>query len=307
MSDSATVPSGWTGVTTGVNDAVFTYPVTGVSGGKAAKVEIASYTNGDARWQSDSTTVINGEAYNFTDQYMASAPTKVTVVYTLTNNTTQTFDLGTLPVASNWSLASFTFTPPVNTKTLTVYHRLLSIGTLTTDDYHLDIAQDYMNLSQIKDIYNAGHEVSAHTRTHPFLTQLTASQATSEIEGARQDMIAAGFTPADTFVYPYGDYNSGVIQITQNAGYIGARSVDQGYNTQATNKYSLMIQEVNSATTAAQWESWTQTALKNHTWLILMFHQIDHQIDQYGATPEELQKYVNYINANGIPTVTMQQ
>lgn len=95
--------------------------------------------------------------------------------------------------------------------------------------------------------------------------------------------------------------------MAKDAGYIGARSVDQGYNTQATNKYALMIQEVNSATTAAQWESWTQTAMKNHTWLILMFHQIDHQLDEYGATPENLRSYIDYIVTNGIPTVTMQQ
>lgn len=208
VADSATVPSGWTGSVTGINDATFSYPVTGVSGGKAAKVDITSYTSGDAKWQPDDTTVVNGEIYNFTDQYISDVPTKVTVVYTLTDDTTQAFDLGTVPAALNWSVVSFTFTPPVNTKTLTVYHRLMSIGTLTTDDYHLDIAQDYMNLSQIRDIYNGGHEVGAHSRTHPFLTGLTGTQALDEISGARQDMLAAGFTPSDTFVYPYGDYNS---------------------------------------------------------------------------------------------------
>ncbi len=93
--------------------------------------------------------------------------------------------------------------------------------------------------------------------------------------------------------------------MTKDAGYIGARSVDQGYNTRVTNKYTLQIQEINSATTPEQWESWTRTAMQNHTWLILMFHQIDHQIDQYGATAEDLQSYVNYLTTNGIPTVTV--
>lgn len=93
--------------------------------------------------------------------------------------------------------------------------------------------------------------------------------------------------------------------MTKDAGYIGARSVDQGYNTQASNKYALMVQEINSSTTAAQWESWTQTAMKNHTWLILMFHQIDHQLDEYGATPENLRSYIDYIETKGIPTVTI--
>lgn len=180
-------------------------------------MEITSFTSGDAKWQPDDTTVVNEEVYNFTDQYISNVSTKVTVVYTLTNNSTQTFDLGTLPSSGNWSIASFTFTPPVNTKTLTVYHRLMSAGWLTTDDHHLDIAQDYMNVSQVRDIYKTGHEVGPHTKTHPFLTQLTPDQITSEINGSKQDMIDAGFTPSDIFIYPYGDYNQSVIQATKDA------------------------------------------------------------------------------------------
>lgn len=220
IADSATIPSGWTGSIAGNNTAVFSYPVAGVSNGKAVKAEITSFTDGDAKWIPDSTTVINGEIYNFTDRYISNVPTKVTVVYTLTNGSRQAFDLGTVPASNVWSIASFTFTPPVNTETLVVYHRLMTVGVLTTDDYHLDIAQDYMNLSQVKDIYNAGHEVSAHTRTHPFLTQLTTAQATDEITGSRQDMLAAEFTPSNVLVYPYGDYSSGIIQITKDANYI---------------------------------------------------------------------------------------
>lgn len=178
---------------------------------------------------------------------------------------------------------------------------------LTTDDYHLAMAQDYMNTAQALEIYRAGHEVSSHTKTHPFLTQLTQTQAIEEISGSRQDMIAAGFTPSDTFVYPYGDYNPSILQITKDAGYAGSRSVEEGYNTKATNKHALMIQQVNSDTTVAQWESWTQTAMKNRTWLILMFHQIDKQNQRYGATPENLQSYINYLVTHGIPVVTMDQ
>ena len=47
--------------------------------------------------------------------------------------------------------------------------------------------------------------------------------------------------------------------------------------------------------------------MANHTWLILMYHQIDHQFDEFGATPEDLQTFLNYLGSNGIPTVTMRQ
>ena len=144
--DSQEVPSSWTGVQSGTHTALFSYPVPGVSNGKAARVEITDYRDGDARWQPSPMTVVNSEAYNFTDQYISNVPTKVSVVYTLNNGSTQTFDLGTVPASNVWRIASFTFTPPVNTNSLVVYHRLISTGVLTTDDYHVDIAQDYMNL-----------------------------------------------------------------------------------------------------------------------------------------------------------------
>lgn len=130
-------------------------------------------------------------------------------------------------------------------------------------------------------MYQAGHEISAHSRTHPFLTMLDPVQAAYEISGSRQDLVSAGFVPSDAFVYPYGDYNDAVVQHAKDAGFLGARSVDQGYNTKATNKYGLMIQEVSSGTTAATWKSWADKAMSDHTWLILMFHQIDHQKDEF--------------------------
>ncbi|EKE28394.1 MAG: fibronectin type III protein, partial [uncultured bacterium (gcode 4)] len=300
-------PSDWTTIKSGINDAAFTYPVTWVSGGKATKVVIDSYTSWDARWQSADTTVANGELYNFTDQYISTVPTIITIEYTFNDNTKQMIDLGTVKASPTWAIASFTFTPPENVKSITIYHRLVSTGSLTTDDYHLDLAQGYMNIAQVQDLYKDGQEVSAHSQTHPFLTQLTAAKAIEEISGSRQDLINVGITPADTFVYPYGDYNASIIQATKDAGYIGARSVDEGYNNAITDKYSLKIQQVNNTTTPEQWESWTQTAMANHTWLILMFHQIDNQNDLYGAKPEDLQTYVDYLKQNWIPVVTMKE
>ena len=121
----------------------------------------------------------------------------------MSNNSTQTVDLGTVPASSNWSLATFTFTPPKNVNSLIVYHRLISAGSLTTDDYHLDLAQDYMNTAQVKELYANGHEVSSHTQTHSDLTTLSTAAATTEITASKQDLLNVGITPADTFVYPY--------------------------------------------------------------------------------------------------------
>ena len=77
-----------------------------------------------------------------------------------------------------------------------------------------------------------GHEIGAHTQTHQHLSLLAAEQRTAEIAGSKQELIAHGLAPL-TFAYPYGDYGyptSSIGMIVKNAGYLGARDSDAGYN-----------------------------------------------------------------------------
>ena len=90
---------------------------------------------------------------------------------------------------------------------------------------------------------------SDHTKTHPSLPTLTSQNALSEIEGSRQDLLNAGISTVNTFVYPYGDYNDQIIDMVRNAGYIGARSVLRGANDQDANPFLLKIQQVDRNTT----------------------------------------------------------
>lgn len=303
-SGSDSDPTGWSRWQTGEN-ASFAYPVTGIAGQKAAKVELA--TEGEAAWRSAETTVVDGELHNFTDAYVANVPTKVGVTYVLSDGTSQSVDLGTVPASSSWTIASFTFRPPTNVATISVHHRLTSPGVLTVDDFHLDLAQDYMNQSQVREVYEAGHEIGAHTRTHAFLTQITSDQLAQEVSGSREDLIAAGLGPVNTFAYTYGEYDEAAVGAAKAAGYMGARTTDVGYNAKTGDKMRLMVQNVEHATSPQQWEAWVQEAMANHAWLILTFHQVDHQGNEYGATPEDLRTFLNYLKVNGVPTATVSQ
>ena len=162
-----------------------------------------------------------------------------------------------------------------------------------------------------------------------------------EIAGSKSDLIAQGLNPL-TFAYPYGDYgypNATVGQAVQAAGYLGARDSDLGYNglTECSGgrtiadcnhlyPYYLWSQsaENDMNTTQSQANAWIQYAHDNKVWLIILLHRVDDNspgnsaisIDSTPATAAAaghpdgvvtLQGIVDYIQQNGITTVTNSQ
>lgn len=164
----------------------------------------------------------------------------------------------------------------------------------------------YMDSTQALALNRDGHEIGSHARSHPFLTQLTPIQLQDEVAGSRQDLRALGLTPVDTFVYPYGDYDEGVVNAVRDAGYLGARSVQPGFNDKLSDPFLLVDQHIESYTTAAQVQAWIEQAKANKTWLILELHQQEGG-GQYSNTPEMLQAIINNIQTSQIKTVTLSE
>ena len=165
----------------------------------------------------------------------------------------------------------------------------------------------YVTAADVLTMQAQGHEIGAHTQTHPHLPQLTNSQIIDEITGSRGDLLSIGVKNVDTFAYPFGEYNDFVVQTVKNAGFSGARTTDEGFNLKNTNKFLLKFQSVEVNTTVAQVKQWIDSAVANHTWLILIFHQIDHSNDQYSFYPENLQQIVDYITQKKVHVVTTSQ
>jgi peptidoglycan/xylan/chitin deacetylase (PgdA/CDA1 family) len=72
-------------------------------------------------------------------------------------------------------------------------------------------------------------DVQPHTRTHPWLPQVSEDRARDEIAGSRADLEARGFA-ATTFCYPGGLYGDRERRLVQEAGYAAAVTTDQGVN-----------------------------------------------------------------------------
>lgn len=157
---------------------------------------------------------------------------------------------------------------------------------------------------QILKMESWGHEIGSHTKSHKPLADMTVNKMKKEIVGSKEDLLDLGVKSVDTFAYPFGDYNNFTDQIVHEAGYLGARTSDWGFNSTASDPYILKIKSVKSGTSFAQAQDWINEAIATDTWLILAFHRINNDGSEYSTTPEDFKKIVNYLAERKIRVVT---
>lgn len=178
----------------------------------------------------------------------------------------------------------------------------------------------YVTLDEVLQMYDNGHEIGVHTRTHQNLTTLTPSQMTDEILGAKQDLISWGIMPT-TLAYPYGGYNLDVEAVVQSSGLRGARDSDLGYNGSGlgltfggplyhdTHPLELWSEaaEVDMNTTLSDITSEIDYAVANNLWLIILFHRVDETDPCCAPISVDhtlIQGTVDYLVQQHVPVVT---
>src|SRR5579862_1600538 len=181
----------------------------------------------------------------------------------------------------------------------------------------------FLTWDEVQTMAANGHEIGAHTRTHQSLSTLcqvpdcvVADSLTSEISGSKADLIAQGLNPL-TFAYPYGDYgypNSTIGLAVQNAGFLGARDSDSGYNGKHSGHGAIMpyylwseAGETDLNTTLANLTGYIDYAVANKLWLILLFHRVDDNSPDdvsISISSTILQGMVNHIVQNKVNVVT---
>lgn len=86
--------------------------------------------------------------------------------------------------------------------------------------------QDMLTQDQIRDL-SARHEIGAHTITHPRLTRIPEPDARREIDESKQWVEELTGKPCTLFCYPYGEMDDRIAHMVQDAGFSGARTVEQ--------------------------------------------------------------------------------
>lgn len=302
-------PENWFRGNWGSSTVSFMYPTPGASGGNAAKITVSDYADGDAKWFFGDTVVLPNEEYDLSNSYQSDTESTITLRYTYLDGTIQYVDIATLPsTGGTWQNFTKKITIPANVDRMTVFHLLRGNGSLSVDNYSLIMVPIYMNTAQMLDLQASGHEIGGHTQTHVSLSTVDPSIANAEIAGSLTDLLAMGAVGVQNMAYPYGDYNAAVETMAKNAGYVSARSVDRGFNDKSTDKYKLKIQQMDRTTTMSDVQHWVAEAAATKTWLILMFHQEDENIDHdLGVTPQFLQQIVDYVQTANLDVVTVKQ
>jgi len=350
------LPLSWGKGGWGTNTRTFTYPEVGVSGSKAVKVSISSYTSGDAKWYFNPIAVTQGN-YVYSDDYISNIPSLITLQYQNSNGTFTYKDIQALPAASNFTHTSVIFSVPTGVQAVSVFHLIQGVGFLTMDNVSLTPEQNqgifstgavtlrfddgslsqyqvaypklksaglkgtffiiskqlldygfsgYMSIAQIKDLYNAGNEIGAHTQDHPYLTQLSSADQQKEILGSRNDLLALNVGPINSFAYPYGDYDNTTLNLVKSDGFSDAAATIDGDVTLTSDKYQLERQSMESTVTLTKAEQWIDNAIAKKEWLILSFHQIDTSGVQYSISPTIFNQVVDYLKLKNVPVVTIQ-
>jgi peptidoglycan/xylan/chitin deacetylase (PgdA/CDA1 family) len=82
-------------------------------------------------------------------------------------------------------------------------------------------------------------DFQSHTRFHPVLPMCTSDQAMEEIHGSRRDLSEGYSFDIYALSYPYGYYSERDIELTKQAGFLCAVTVDEGLNNERENLFRL--------------------------------------------------------------------
>jgi len=355
-SSSATTPTNWVNEKWGTNKTSFTYfRNQGHTGSSSVKVQMSFYTSGDAKWYFNPILVTPGDTYNFSDWYKSDVLTHVVIDFTNNDGSDDYYlELRTVPIASDWTQYSESFQIPYNAKTMTVFHLIEAVGSLTTDDYSLVkftpkgfsralvtmtfdngfednittaipildqygfkvtycYSTEYVEgqpdqVATVQAITSHGHETCSHAVHHSDMTLETTSTINYELTHSQGYLQSITGQPVKNFISPFGAYNDAVLNAIK-AVYRSHRPTDEGYNTQENfDSYRLKVQNMQPTTNLAQFQGWINQAMKDKSWLVLVYHRVASTNLQDFDTPQsDFRPQMDIIKNAGIAVVTTDQ
>jgi peptidoglycan/xylan/chitin deacetylase (PgdA/CDA1 family) len=104
---------------------------------------------------------------------------------------------------------------------------------------HGEVREPLMDAAQVRDWLALGHEIGAHTLSHPHLTRISRDAAREEIFASKKKLEDLFGRPIRHFCYPYGAWDEPIADLVREAGYSTATTTRWGANTADTPPFAL--------------------------------------------------------------------
>jgi peptidoglycan/xylan/chitin deacetylase (PgdA/CDA1 family) len=139
-------------------------------------------------------------------------------------------------------------------------------GTNSWDDRHGDPPSRLMGWNDAAALAAQGMEIGSHSRTHPFLTNLSESEMDREIRGSKEVIEDRLGRPVRFFSYPHGLHDERCRRLVASAGYSGACSTRFGVNGVHTDPFQLRRSEITFYDTAWSFSFKARTGFGVRAW-----------------------------------------
>jgi peptidoglycan/xylan/chitin deacetylase (PgdA/CDA1 family) len=103
----------------------------------------------------------------------------------------------------------------------------------------LKAGKKLLDSGRIRELEREGVTFGSHTKSHPFLTGLSAGELAEEISGSKSALEETLSAPVEFFCYPYGDRSTTVEEAVREAGYRAACTTDRGFVRRGDDPFTL--------------------------------------------------------------------
>ena len=97
----------------------------------------------------------------------------------------------------------------------------------------------FMRECHVKELYAAGFEIGCHSMDHEYMTLLSCDDLRQDIRQCRQTLADLLGVASNLFCYPFGAFNTEMMQTLKQEGFAFACTTRSGLNDRSTNPLAL--------------------------------------------------------------------
>ena len=168
--------------------------------------------------------------------------------------------------------------------------------------------KSYMTNAMVSTMQQNGHEIAAHTVTHPSLPKVSSTQLYNELVNANDTLKTSYGVYPTNFATPYGEYNDSVLTAIKQQ-YYSHRTIEKGLNyADSMDQYRIKSYMLEVSTPVSQVKKWIDDAKATNSWLVLTYHEVKPN-DQwtYNRKLSNFKSEMAYLKQSGVAVVTIEQ